>query len=70
MGRLGYQHVDLVAAKNMADIQMVKLNKAIESRNYAEVCSQLRAVQDSCNHALQVAASLSLGAHLTEKNRR
>lgn len=70
MAQLGYQHADLVAAKKLIDIHIAKLDKAIVLENYAEACSALRAVQDNCNHALQVSARLSLHSHLHNDQRR
>lgn len=70
MTRLGYQHADLVQAKELVDLHTSRLDKAITQENYAETCSALRAVQDQCNYALQVAAGLSLRAHLQNHQRR
>lgn len=64
-----YQKQDLSAAMNLMNIHMAKLTKAVESNSYPEACSALRAIQDECNNASKVAATLSLSSHLNELRR-
>ncbi|OZY84849.1 hypothetical protein CBP51_16950 [Cellvibrio mixtus] len=64
-----YQKQDLSAAMNLMNIHMAKLTKAVESNSYPEACSALRAIQDECNNASKVAATLSLSSHLNDQRR-
>lgn len=64
-----YQKQDLSAAMNLMNIHMAKLSKAVESNSYPEACSALRAIQDECNNASKVSATLSLSSHLNEQRR-
>lgn len=57
--KLGYTKDDLIAAKKRLDIHNSKLTKAIESENFAEACSAIRAIEDECEHASRIAATLS-----------
>lgn len=64
-----YQKQDLSAAMNLMNIHMAKLTKAVEANRYPEACSALRALQDECNNASKVAATLSLSSHLNDQRR-
>lgn len=64
-----HQKQDLSAAMNLMNIHMAKLTKAVESNSYPEACSALRAIQDECNNASKVAATLSLSSHLNDQRR-
>ena len=70
MGILGYQHKDLEASKNLMDIHLAKMQKAMDSANYPEACSAIRAMVDECNNASRVAMTLSLSSHLNNPERR
>lgn len=65
-----YQKQDLSAAMNLMSIHMAKLSKAVDSSNYPDACSALRAMQDECVNASRVAGTLSLSAHLNNNQRR
>lgn len=64
-----YQKHDLQSAMKLINIHMTKLNSAIESNNYPEACSALRAMQDECSNANKMAATLSLSSHLNSLRR-
>lgn len=64
-----YQKHDLQSAMKLINIRMTKLNSAIESNNYPEACSALRAMQDECSNASKMAATLSLSSHLNSLRR-
>lgn len=64
-----YQKQDLSAAMNLMNIHMAKLTKAVEENHYPEACSALRAMQDECNNASKVAATLSLSSRLNVQRR-
>lgn len=64
-----YQKQDLQAAINLMNIHIVKLTKAVEQNSYPDACSALRAMETECNHASEVAVSLSLNSHLNEQRR-
>lgn len=57
--KLGYTKADLVAAQNLLNIHNAKLKKAVDSENFAEACSAIRAIEDECEHASRIAATLS-----------
>jgi hypothetical protein len=61
---IGYTYSDLVAAKNLLNLHMAKLQKAVDANDYPTVCSALRAMQDECENGGRIAAQLSLRNHL------
>lgn len=55
-----YQKSDLVAIQKVLAIHNAKLVKAIDSDNFAEACSAIRAIENECLHASRIAGALSL----------
>jgi hypothetical protein len=60
--KLGYLKADLVAAQHLLAIHTAKLTKAVESDNFAEACTAIRAIEDECANASRIAATLSFKA--------
>lgn len=64
-----YQKQDLQSAMNLMNIHMAKLSKAVEKNSYPDACSALRAIQEECINASQMAITLSLNSHLNDQRR-